>query len=196
MNQVQIYLLEDILPSILFPLLIALVAVLGSDRWRRTIVILAIIALLFLVLGVLTLRVHLLSADSFGLQFVNVFLPTIATSVILSGLIIEEVGIILALVLSARSRHWGWFTTLLIAAIINTLAGPFVTSYLAFYIFFGLERAQVLFSAPLYAIITTVLAGLAMLAQLLYAIFGRREPQQPGAAPADTSASANEATLP
>jgi hypothetical protein len=75
LSQVQIYLLEDILPSILFPLLIALVAVLGIDRWRRTIVILASIALLFLILGVLTWRVHLLSADRFGLQFVNIFLP-------------------------------------------------------------------------------------------------------------------------
>jgi hypothetical protein len=168
---VQIYLLEDILPSILFPLLIALVAVLGSDRWRRTIVILTSIALLFLVLGVLTLRVHYLSPDSSRLQFVSIFvLPTIATSVILCGLIIETIGIFLALVLSARSRHWGWFTTLLIAAVISTLAGPFVTSYLAFYIFFGLERAQELFTAPLYAVITTILAGLAMVAQLLYAL--------------------------
>lgn len=195
MSQVQVYLLEDILPSILFPLLIALVAVLGIARWRRAIVILASIALLFLVLGVLTLRVHLLSADSFGLQFVNIFLlPTIATSVILSGLIIGTVGIFLALVLAARSRHWGWFTTLLIAAVISTLAGPFATSYLAFYIFFGLERAQTLFSAPLYAIITTILAGLTMVAQLLYALIGpRKAAQSPASA---TLASSTDVTLP
>lgn len=193
MSQVQIYLLEDILPSILFPLLIALVAVLGSDRWRRTIVILASIALLFLILGVLTWRVHLLSADRFGLQFINIFLPTIATSVILSGLIIGDVSIFLALVLSARSRHWSWFTTLLIAAVISTLAGPFVTSYLALYFFFGLERAQTLYTAPLYAIITTILASLAMVTQLLYALIGART-----AIPATTAtaASSTDVTLP
>ncbi len=184
MSQVQIYLLEDVLPSILFPLLIALVAILGIDRWRRTIVILASIALLLIIVGILTLRVH----------FLNIFLPTIAISVILSGLIISEVSIFLALVLAARSRHWGWFTTLLIAAVISTLASPFVTSYLAFYIFFGLERAQTLFSAPLYAIITTACASLTIVAQLLYALVGPRE-TVPSPASA-TLASADDVTLP
>jgi len=174
--------------------LIALVAVLGSDRWRRTIVILTIIALLFLVLGVLTLRVHYLSPDSSRLQFVSIFvLPTIATSVILCGLIMGTVGIFLALVLAARSRHWSWFTTLLIAAVISTLAGPFITSYLALYFFFGLDHAQTLYTAPLYAIVTTILAALAMVTQLLYALTGPRDTALVATAP---TTNADDVTLP
>ena len=172
MSQLPTYVLLSVVPSILLPLLVALVAILGVACWRRTVLALAIIALLLMIVGVLALRIPFLHSAGFQSQFAFTYLPTIAGSVIDCAFVIGEVGIFLTLVLSARSRHWGWFTTLLIAAVISTLAGPFAFSSFPLYIFVGIERAQELFTAPLYAIITTILAGLAMGAQLLYALIG------------------------
>lgn len=193
MSQIPNYLLLSVLPSVLLPLLIALIAILGVARWRRTVVTLTIIALLLLNIGVLALRAPFLRSASFPSQFAFTYLPTIAGSVIDCAFVIAEVGIFLTLVLSARSRRWGWFTALLIAAVISMLAAQFAFSSFPLFIFIGIERAQTLFSAPLYAVITTVLASIAMLAQLLYALFGARP-----AAPATTAtaASSDDVTLP
>ncbi len=174
MSQLPTYVLLIVVPSVLLPLLIALVAILGIARWRRTALALAIIALLLMIVGVLALRIPFLNSAGFQSQFAFTYLPTIAGSVIDCAFVIGEVGIFLTLVLSARSRHWGWFTALLIAAVVSMLAAQFAFSYFPLYAFLDIERAQELFTALLYAIITTILAGLAMVAQLLYALVGPR----------------------
>ncbi|HEX5158873.1 MAG TPA: hypothetical protein VFW17_16805 [Ktedonobacterales bacterium] len=170
MSQLPNYVLLSVVPSILLSLLIALVAILGITRWRRTVLALAIIALLLMIVGALALRIPFLHSAGFQSQFAFTYLPTIAGSMIDCAFVIGEVGIFLTLVLSARSRLWGWFTALLITAVISMLAAQFAFSSFPLYIFVGIERAQELFTAPLYAIITNILAGLAMVAQLLYAL--------------------------
>lgn len=170
MSQLPNYVLLSVVPSILLSLLIALVAILGITRWRRTVLALAIIALLLMIVGALALRTPFLRSAGFQSQFAFTYLSTIAGSMIDCAFVIGEVGIFLTLVLSARSRLWGWFTALLITAVISMLAAQFAFSSFPLYIFVGVERAQELFTAPLYAIITNILAGLAMVAQLLYAL--------------------------
>ena len=121
-------------------------------------------------------------------------MPIIGYSLIFCGVICGEVGAFLALVLAARARQWGWFAALLILALIGMLAAQFAFSYYPLFVFVGLDRAQTLFTAPLYAIITTILASLAMVAQLLYALIGPREAAQSPASA--TLASSDDVTLP
>ena len=60
MNQaMQTFLLGTVLPSILFILLIALVAVLGVARWPRTLLALALVALALRILGIVITRLLL-----------------------------------------------------------------------------------------------------------------------------------------
>lgn len=119
MNQIaQSFWLASVLPSTLFILLIALVAVLGVARWPRT---------------------------------------------------------LLALVLAARSRNWGWFSVILLAAIISALAANFAFSLYGLLVFASSSQAYQTYLQPPYIIITSVIASLNILAILLYALLGQRE---------------------
>ncbi len=54
MSQImQTFWLATVLPDIVFPLLIALVAILGIARWPRTLLVLALVALVLRFLGIL-----------------------------------------------------------------------------------------------------------------------------------------------
>jgi hypothetical protein len=152
------------------PLLVALVAVLGSARWLRTILVLAITALLLLVAGVVALRAPWLRVGDVSSMSTFVYMQAFAISAINCSGIISGVGVILALFLTARTRQWTWFTVLLVAAAISTVAGMFVSSFAGIYTFIGFTQAQTLFTTPVYAIITTLLASLRIVAMLVYAL--------------------------
>ena len=189
------FLLVNVLPSLVVPLLIALVAILGIARWRRTLLILALVELICLVVGLLTLRIFVLgavlgvarpfSARPFAL------VQTFGTPLIAISLSTTTIGLFLALTLVARSRRWGWFVALLLAAIISALAAEVAFSSYPLTVLLGYPTAHALqtLADPLYTIITSNLVALSMLVHLLYAIFGPREPH---AAPAIT----DDATLP
>jgi hypothetical protein len=196
----QNYLLASVLPSVVVPLLIALVAILGVARWRRTLLVLALVELIFLVLGAVALRTFTFGAVSTLPVRVLEFLQEVGTPLIVMSVSIATVGLFLALTLAARARRWGWFVALLLAAIISVLAAGFSFSPVPLIALFGYDTAQALraLSEPLYIIVSNGLAALTMLVQLLYAIFGPRDAQetQETGAPATAPASASDVTLP
>lgn len=191
-------LLGSVLPSLVVPLLIALVAILGVARWRRTLLVLALVELIFLALGVLALRIFTFGAVSTLPVGVFEFLQEVGTPLVIMSVSSATIGLFLALTLAARARRWGWFVALLLAAVVSALATEFAISPLPLIALFGYDTAQALraLSEPLYAIVSNGLAALTMLVQLLYAIFGPRDAQEMRFAPAVTSASASDVTLP
>lgn len=191
-------LLGSVLPSLVVPLLIALVAILGVARWRRTLLVLALVELIFLALGVLALRIFTFGAVSTLPVGVFEFLQEVGTPLVIMSVSSATIGLFLALTLAARARRWGWFVVLLLAAVVSALATEFAISPLPLIALFGYDTAQALraLSEPLYAIVSNGLAALTMLVQLLYAIFGPRDAQEMRFAPAVTSASASDVTLP
>lgn len=194
--QVQNFLFAYLLPNFLLPLVIAVVAILGVARWRGTLLALAIAELLLLILGIAALRILILGVGRFlSIPFIE-FVTGLGAPFINISIAITWIGALLALTLSARAHSWGWFVALLLASIISLLATEFAFSPYGLIILYGSSRAGEIFAETPYIIITNSLAALTMLVQLLYAIFGRRESEQPGAALAAISASANEATLP
>ena len=193
----QNFLLGSVLPSLVVPLLIALVAILGVARWRRALLVLALVELIFLVLGVLALRIFAFGAVSTLPVRVFEFLQGVGTPLVAISVSSATIGLFLALTLAARARRWGWFVALLVAAIISVLASGFAFSPVPLIALFGYDTAQALhvFAEPLYTIVSNGLAALTMVAQLLYAIFGPRDMQETGS-PAIASASASDVTLP
>ncbi len=191
-------LLGSVLPSLVVPLLIALVAILGVARWRRTLLVLALVELIFLALGVLALRIFTFGAVSTLPVGVFEFLQEVGTPLVIMSVSSATIGLFLALTLAARARRWGWFVALLLAAVVSALATEFAISPLPLIALLGYDTAQALhaLSEPLYAIVSNGLAALTMHVQLLYAIFGPRDAQEMRFAPAVTSASASDVTLP
>ena len=62
MSQImQSFLMVTVLPSSLFILLIALVAILDAARWPRALLVLALVALVLRVLGIVITRILLVS---------------------------------------------------------------------------------------------------------------------------------------
>lgn len=195
-SQVQNFLFAYLLPNVLLPLVIAVVAILGVARWRRTLLALAIAELALFTLGIASLRIFILGVGRVLPIPIIEFVTELGAPLINISIAITWIGALLALTLSARAHSWGWFVALLLTAIISIVAIEFAFSPYGLIVFYGTSRALQIFTVPQYEIITNGLAGLTILVQLLYAIFGRRELQQPDVAPGAIPASANEATLP
>src|SRR5689334_8475712 len=115
MNQImQNFLLGTVLPSTLFILLIALVAVRGVARWPRTLLVLALVALALRLLGIVITRFLLVgAAPSIPIRVIE-FLLVISSPIINLSISVTSVGVILALMLAARVPSWGWFTVILL----------------------------------------------------------------------------------
>ena len=193
MNQImQNFLLGTVLPSTLFILLVALVAILGAARWRRTLLVLALVALALRLLGILIAHFLLGGMERFLPVGVSEFLLVIGSPTINLSISVTTVGVFLALVLAAQARSWGWFTSILLAAIISALAANFAFSLYGLLVFAPTSQAYQIYLQPTYIIITNVIAGLNILAILLYALVG------PTATTSATPAAsmADETTLP
>jgi hypothetical protein len=173
MNQImQNFLLGTVLPSTVFILLIALVAVRCVARWPRTLLVLALVALALRLLGIVITRFLLVgAAPSIPIRVIE-FLLVISSPIINLSISVTSVGVILALMLAARVPSWGWFTVILLAAIISTLATSFAFSIYGLLVFVGSSQANQAYLQPPYIIITNVLASLNILAILLYALVG------------------------
>ncbi len=195
MNQImQSFLFATVLPGIVFPLLIALVAVLGIARWPRTLLVLALVALAFRLLGIVITHFLLGGLERVLPLRVSEFLLVIGSPIINLSIIVTTVGVFLALVLAARARSWGWFAVILSAVIVSALASSFAFSLYGLLVFTPTSQAYQIYLQPPYIIITNVIAGLNILALLLYALLG---PQTLPAASAVPAASiSDETTLP
>lgn len=190
--QMQNFLLTIELPGIVFPLLIALVAILGIARWHRTLLVLALVALVLRILGILFLRMLYLGVESALPGSVIEFLQALGIPTVTVSFSVTTVGAFLALVLAARERAWAWFVVILLAAIISILAGNFALSPYGLIVLVGSARAMQIYTDLLYVVITNVIAGLTILAQLLYALIGPRTT----AATASPLATPDDVTLP
>ena len=187
MLQLRNFLLVSVLPNILFPLLVALVAALGVNRWRRTLLWFSISGLILFIVSVLLLRPPVVSVGIRLFGSLIEFLYVIASPSVTTCFILGEIGGFMAIVLAARSRSWGWFTILLVTALITAVGGLFAFSPYALTIFGAANQARDTFYTPLYAIITGVPTGLSLLTQLLYAFFGPRD-SAPSAAATEAAA--------
>lgn len=170
------FLLVNVLPSTLFLLLIALVAILGVARWLRTLLVLALVALALRILGVVILQA-LMRGDTLGLAFVS--MPMVSNFMISVSISIATVATILALVLASRGRSWGWFVAILLAAIIGALGANFAFSIYGLRVFLGTvsgaQQVSQIYLNPWYIVVANVIAGLNILAVLLYALLGQQE---------------------
>jgi hypothetical protein len=184
MNSVMLnFILTAALPGIIFPLLMALVAILGVARWPRTLLVLALVALALRVLGVVISVVitHFLLVGIGGLLPIPVveFLVVIGSPIINLSISVETVGVFLALVLAARARSWYWFVTILLATIISALGANFAFSIYGLRVFLGTvsgaQQVSQIYLNPWYIVVANVIAGLNILAVLLYALLGQRE---------------------
>ena len=184
LNYIQTYLLTGVLPSILFPMLIALAAGLGMARWRRILVVLVIVGLALFVSGALVLIISAMpgpgyasypeSTASSDVPFIAL-LQSFATPAIIVSTAFIGAGEVLALILAARSRSWRWFSVLIVAALIQHLAIQFALSPFGLIAFgTGTSRALQIFYSPAYRIPTYGIASLAMLVLVLYAVVGAR----------------------
>ncbi len=171
---VQNFLLASLLPSTVFILLIGLVALLGIARWRRTLLVLALVALALRVLGIVLIYMPYWGvAHTLPIPVIELLLTSGSPMVNLS-INVTTVGIFLALVLAARGRLWGWFAAILLAATIGSGAVNFAFSYYGLLVFLGTPRAMQLYAQPSYVIITNVIAGLNIVVMLLYALLSPR----------------------
>ncbi|HEX5548093.1 MAG TPA: hypothetical protein VFX24_11835 [Ktedonobacterales bacterium] len=174
MNQIVLnFFLANVLPSILFILLIALVAVLGVARWPRALLALALVALALRILGIVIIQIVL---HGVILSPASEFLLAISNPTINMSVSITTIGTFLALVMAARGRSWGWLAAIVLTAIISSGAVGFAFSYYGLFVFVGMPRATQMYAQPSYIIITTILASLNILAILLYTLLGQREP--------------------
>ena len=176
MSQImQNFLIGTVLPSILFILLIALVAVLGVARWPRTLLALALVALALRLLGIVIAHFLLGGMERVLPTRVSEFLLLIGSPIINLSISVTTVGVFLALVLSARVRSWGWFSVILLAVIVSAFAANFAYSLYGLLVFVGTPQAYQIYLQPPYIIITNVIASLNIFALLLYALLGQRE---------------------
>jgi hypothetical protein len=187
----------SLIPTVLFPLLIILAAGLGISRWRRLLLVLSLIALVLLAFGAFFLRTILdvRLSNRIPDSIINLFQP-LATPAIIYSSLVGHVGAFLALVLAARARSWGWFSALAVTTIISALAMLVAFNSYGLEIFNGSEQALSLYLSPLYGVISAVIVGLVLIAQVVYALFGPRDPEETRAAPANMPANATDVTLP
>ena len=165
---VQNFLLSSVVPAILFLLLMALVAILGVTRWRPTLLALALAALAPRLLGVAILH-QALSREPFF--FSAVFLQAIGNLMVNLSISTTTVGVFLALVLAARAHSWGWFSVILLAAILSTLTANFAFSMYGLLVFDPAHARQT-YLEPGYFIFSNIIAGLDILVILLFALLG------------------------
>lgn len=168
----QNFWLASVLPGIVFPLLIALVAVLGVARWPRTLLALALVALALRILGIVIAHFLLGGMERVLPPRVSEFLLLIGSPIINLSISVTTVGVFLALVLSARARSWGWFSVILLAVIVSAFATNFAYSLYGLLVFVGTPQAYQTYLQPPYIIITNVVASLNIVAILLYALIG------------------------
>lgn len=176
MSQImQNFWLASVLPGIVFPLLIALVAVLGVARWPRTLLVLALVALALRLLGIVISHFLLGGIEHVLPLPVSEFLLVIGSPIVNLSISVTTVGVFLALALAARARSWAWLTVILLAAIISSLAGNFAFSLYGLLVFAPSSQAYQTYLQPPYVIVTNVIAGLNILVILLFALLGQRE---------------------
>jgi len=168
----QNFLLATVLPDIVFPLLIALVAILGLARWPRALLVLGLVALVLRFLGIVMTHFLLGGMERVLPLQVSEFLLVIGSPVINLSISVTTVGGFLALILAARARSWYWFAAILLATIVSALASNFAFSVYGLLVFTGTPPAYQTYLEPSYIIITNVIAALNIVAILLYALVG------------------------
>ena len=91
---------------------------------------------------------------------------------------VTTVGVFLALILAARARSWYWFAAILLAAIISAFGANFAFSIYGLCVFLetdsGVQLVSQIYLDPWYIVVSNVIAGLNILAILLYALVAQK----------------------
>jgi len=208
MDQNQEYLLFTLLPAVLTLLLIGLAAGLGAGRWRWTLLVYALIALVLYLFSAIVFYIVNVAMFNVRLGLSGPGLPDASTMEtinnlrqysVLTAVYSVRFGIVsafLALVLAGWARQWTWFTIILLAAVVSVIAVQFALDFRGIGLFITDGRRTLeIFSSPLYTIVVNALAMLTLIAQIIYATLVARTTT--AAAPKAQAASmSDDVTLP
>jgi hypothetical protein len=167
-----------LLPAVLSPILAAVVAAIGLRRWRPTILTLAIVGLILSFVGVILFHNPLFDTSAHDVLTgnSNPMQEVIAAAALKSGVVIGSIGVFYALILTARARRWGWFTTITTAAVISAIAGVALLSPSILFDFLSNEQVHSLASVPGFKFIMYAIASLSLMVMILFALLSRGSP--------------------
>ena len=178
MTAIQSAVLTTVISALLSPILVAIVAIIGLNRAKKTVLVLAIIGLVFFLSAEFGLRLAesgLTETTSPGtVHLISVFLQ-FGTLAVVIGSQAGSVGGFLALIRTAQTRHWGWFAGILVALIVSAIGGILQNTFVISQ-FTSTQRAIELLQAPGYVIVTTAIFSVTFIVQILYGIFGSDTP--------------------
>jgi hypothetical protein len=181
LTPLQNFLEVTVLPSFLVLFVIVLVAALGQAQWRRTIVVLAIVALIQLIVGEVVLRLLLANRANPLSSGPGAALFESGTPMLLISSSLANIGMFLGLILAARNRAWGWFIVQVIAGLVSMVGSLFAFSAYSLTVFLGSARAYRLYERPAYILLTAALFSATLIAQLAFALL-TRDPAERAAA--------------
>ena len=175
MTAAQSVLLTTILSAVLVPILVAVVAIIGLARARKTILVFAIVGLLLYVLTEIGVR-SIESGSRVGIPYALVIgAITLSPIAIKIASQLGIVGGILALIHSVHVKRWDWFSALLVAALVTAVGGLLLNSFVIMQVL-GSARAFELLGTNAYIILANALYCVSFIAQILYGVFGPAEP--------------------
>ena len=164
-----------VLSAFLAPVLVAVVALIGLARARKTMLVFAIVGLLFFLSAEIGLRTLLsLAHAGFPASMLTAF-QTLGSPMVQLGTALGSVGGTLGLIRTAQIRRWRWFAGLFAAMIITGISGLFLNYYLIS-VFIGTQQAIDFFYTPTSTIISIALFCASFVAQIAYGIWGSDNP--------------------
>lgn len=175
MTAAQSAVLLLVLSAFLTPILVAVVALIGLARARKTILVLAIVGLLLFLSAEIGSRVLLSLANAGVPVGLLTALQSLGSPMIQLGAALGSVGGILGLIRTAQIRRWRWFGGIFAAMLVTGLGGLFL-NYYPISLIIGTQRAFALFYTSTFTIITIALFCASFVAQITYGIFGPDEP--------------------
>jgi hypothetical protein len=178
MTVTQLAVLTTVLSLLLSPILVAIVAIIGLNNAKKTVLVLAIIGLVLFLGAEIGLRLaESRLTESTSPSFIRLFsvLQQFGSLGVLIGSQAGSVGGFLALIRTAQIRRWDWFAGIFVALIISAIGGILLNTFVVSQ-FIGTQRAIDLLQTPSYFILTSAIFSVTFIALLLYGIVGPDAP--------------------
>jgi hypothetical protein len=173
MSLTQFFILGSAVPTLLLPIVVATVALVGLSRARRTVLVLSMCALVLYTVAEVGIRTFPMYQQTTTSVPTPVVTPEYAISYVSlnASVVAANVGGLLALLRTAQSRRWLWFGGLVVGTLITAVAELAFNSFIVIQLV-GSNTAQALFKDQIYVVVTTGLVTATMVAQLLYGFLG------------------------
>lgn len=183
MTAAQSAVLTTVLSLLLSPILVAIVAIIGLNQAKKTVLVLSIVGLVLFLGAEVGLRLFnssvidsgaALSTPASTLELLTTLLG-FGPLVVLIGSQAGSVGGFLALIRTAQLRHWDWFACIFAALIISAIGGVLLNTFVVSQ-FTGTQRALELLQTPTYFILVSAIFSVTFIVQLLFGVFGPDTP--------------------